>query len=92
MASRFGDEGRGPWRVALGPLKALFAISPEKGAATLVHLATSPEVEGETGGYYAKGRPARPSRAAQDDAAARRLWEISAALTGTGRSAAAPAG
>ena len=92
VASRFGDEGRGPWRVALGPLKALFAISPEKGAATLVHLATSPEVEGETGGYYAKGRPARPSRAAQDDAAARRLWEISAALTGTGRSAAAPAG
>ncbi|WP_337177003.1 SDR family oxidoreductase [Paludisphaera sp.] len=59
-----------------------FAIAPEQGAATTVYLATSPEVEGVSGGYFVKSRPAVASRAARDDAAARRLWEASAAMTG----------
>jgi NAD(P)-dependent dehydrogenase (short-subunit alcohol dehydrogenase family) len=59
-----------------------FAIAPEQGAATTVYLATSPVVGGASGGYFVKSRPAVPSRAARDDAAARRLWEASAAMTG----------
>jgi retinol dehydrogenase-12 len=60
----------------------IFAIGPEAGAATSIHLATSPAVRGVTGRYCEKQRPAKPSRAAHDEAAARRLWEISAELTG----------
>lgn len=54
-----------------------FAISPERGARTTIYLASSPEAEGVTGGYFYKCKPATPSKAARDDAAARRLWEAS---------------
>ena len=38
-------------------------------------------LDGVTGRYFANSREARPSRAAQDMAAAERLWEISATMT-----------
>ena len=80
VATRFGDNSDGFIRVAIGVAKNLFAISPEKGAETIVYLASSPEVAGVSGGYFARSRPATPTAAAQDDAAARRLWEESAKL------------
>ncbi len=55
----------------------VFAITPENGAKTTIYLASSPEVEGTTGGYFAKSKPARPTAAGRDDQAARRLWELS---------------
>ena len=60
----------------------LLLLDPTQGADTLVWLASSPEVAGASGGYYAKRRLQTPSRAARDTAAARRLWEVSARLTG----------
>jgi retinol dehydrogenase 12 len=59
-----------------------FLLSPERGADTIVYLASSPEVAGQTGGYYVKRRRREPSAAARDDESARRLWEISESLTG----------
>jgi NAD(P)-dependent dehydrogenase (short-subunit alcohol dehydrogenase family) len=59
-----------------------FILTPEKGARTSVYLASSPEVAGITGGYFVKERPRPPSAAAQDSAAAARLWEISENLVG----------
>lgn len=59
----------------------LFAISEEEGARTMIYLATSPEVSGVTGKYFVKERESRSSRASHDEAAARRLWEASEALT-----------
>lgn len=56
--------------------------TPEQGAATAVHLASSPEVEGVTGEYFIDERPVAPAPAALDDEAARRLWEVSARMTG----------
>ena len=60
----------------------LFADAPEKGAETIVYLASSPDVEGVSGGYFRDCRLARASREAQDDDSARRLWEVSARLAG----------
>jgi NAD(P)-dependent dehydrogenase (short-subunit alcohol dehydrogenase family) len=60
----------------------LFAGSPERGAETLVHLATAPQLAGESGGYYYGRQPRSPSPAACDDASAKRLWEETARLTG----------
>src|SRR5262249_9424221 len=54
-----------------------FAISSQRGARTSIYLASSPEAEGVTGGYFYKCKPIAPSKIAQDDAAARRLWEVS---------------
>ena len=81
VASRFGDSSGGPFAY-LVRFSKLFAISPERGAATIVHLASSPEVAGASGGYYVKCKPARSSRAAQNEDAARRLWDESARLAG----------
>jgi NAD(P)-dependent dehydrogenase (short-subunit alcohol dehydrogenase family) len=52
-----------------------FARTPEQGAETLVWLATSPDVADDTGLYYARKRRTDPSTAAQDRAAAAKLWE-----------------
>jgi hypothetical protein len=60
---------------------SVFGISPEKGARTSIFLAASPEVEGKSGRYYARSTESQPSKAAQDDEAAKRLWEISEDLT-----------
>jgi NAD(P)-dependent dehydrogenase (short-subunit alcohol dehydrogenase family) len=61
-------------------LSAPFAISPAKGARTAIYLASSPDVDGVTGGYFYKCKPVTPSKAARDDAAARRLWDVSEKL------------
>jgi NAD(P)-dependent dehydrogenase (short-subunit alcohol dehydrogenase family) len=55
----------------------LFARSPERGADTLVWLADSPEVSQLSGGYFMDRRLIRPSQEARDEAAARRLWQVS---------------
>jgi hypothetical protein len=65
-------------------------LSTERGADTIVYLATSPDVAGQTGGYYVKRQQREPSAAARDDAAAAKLWEISEKLTGL--ASAQPAG
>ncbi len=60
----------------------LFFVSPEKGAETSVYLASSPDVDGITGRYFARCR-ATPSNAASHDIdAAQRLWEISERMCG----------
>jgi hypothetical protein len=64
------------------PLVRRLSISPERGAETIVYLAASPAVEGVSGLYFAKCAPATPSRAAQDDDAAARLWADSEQLAG----------
>ncbi len=59
------------------PIAYLFAIDETEGAKTSVYLASSPEVEGVTGKYFANNRETRPQAFATDDAAAKRLWELS---------------
>jgi hypothetical protein len=57
---------------------------PTEWAKTPVYLATATEVEGLSGGYYAKCRPAPLAAApdALDDATAERLWAVSEELVG----------
>ena len=56
--------------------------TPAQGADTPIYLASSPEVEGVTGRYYANRKPQTSSKASYDTTAAARLWQVSAALTG----------
>jgi NAD(P)-dependent dehydrogenase (short-subunit alcohol dehydrogenase family) len=81
VATRFGDQSGGLISRFIG-LAKLFAISPEKGAETLVYLASSSDVAETTGAYFYKCRPITPSQAALDDRAAMLLWERSEALAG----------
>ena len=79
VATRFG-ESSGGWVGRLLPVLKLFFISPEQGANTIIYLASSPEVANTSGGYFVKRKMTEPSAAAQDDAAAKRLWEASEKL------------
>lgn len=59
-----------------------FLPSPAKGAATSIHLASSPEVESVSGKYFADRGERRSSDASYDPAVAARLWKVSEELTG----------
>jgi NAD(P)-dependent dehydrogenase (short-subunit alcohol dehydrogenase family) len=77
----FGRESRPLLKLGI-VIARPFMLSPERGADTIVYLASSPDVAGQTGGYYVKRQRREPSAAARDDAAARELWELSETLTG----------
>jgi NAD(P)-dependent dehydrogenase (short-subunit alcohol dehydrogenase family) len=81
VATRFGDNNGGISSSVIGFLKR-FAITPEKGAETIIYLATSDEPAAITGQYFVKCRAATPSQQAQDDKGAKRLWEETARLAG----------
>lgn len=84
-------RGNGVLLDAVQRAVGLFLRSPEQGARTSVHLATSDELLGKTGGYYARCRPKTAAAHAFDDAAARRLWQLSEELTGMPYGATSPA-
>lgn len=87
VRSGFGQNNQG----FLGKLIKLgqaFARTPERGARTLVYLATSPQVEGVTGKYFHDERESRTSAAALDMEVARRLWDASVRLAGPAAAAA----
>jgi retinol dehydrogenase 14 len=59
-----------------------FFISAEQGSRGIVRLATDPALEGVTGRYYEAKREMTPAPLARDEALAKRLWDVSAALVG----------
>lgn len=65
----------------IGWAAPLLARTPEKGAETLVWLATSPDAAAHTGAYLKDRRPIRVSARGQDDALAGGLWALSERLT-----------
>lgn len=76
IASGFALNASGPvnWFFRLAKP---FLLTNEQGAETTIHLATAPELEGKSGGYYKEKRLIRSNRESNDPAVARRLWEIS---------------
>jgi len=81
VASRFGESSGGLTSRVIAVAKVL-AISPQKGAQTIIYLASSPEVVKVSGAYFYKCRAIAPSALARDDIAAARLWTESAKLAG----------
>ncbi len=81
VRSHFGRDGDLGLAMGIGITAVqLFAISSKRGASTSIFMASSPEVEGVTGKYYFRSKPATVSKAAEDDEAARRLWSASEEL------------
>lgn len=87
VATGFGRAGSPMVRFVYdNPLTGLFMLSPDKGADTLVWLATSqPGTDNgwEPGQYYVKRQRAPKSLQAADDGLAARLWAASMAMVGT---------
>jgi NAD(P)-dependent dehydrogenase (short-subunit alcohol dehydrogenase family) len=59
-----------------------FFISAEEGGSYIVRLAANPELESTTGEYFEKDKLRVPAPLARDQALARRLWDVSAAMVG----------
>ena len=71
------------WLVRLFlPLVHRNSLTPEQGASTAVYLSSSPDVEGVTGKFFVRKRERASDPVSHDEAAARRLWEVSEEMTG----------
>jgi len=57
-------------------------VDPEDGALTLIHVAVDPALQGSAEVYWKDCRPITPSRRAQDEEEAARLWKLSERLCG----------
>ncbi|KAL1809038.1 hypothetical protein DCAR_0728566 [Daucus carota subsp. sativus] len=52
-----------------------------QGAATSCYLALNPQVKDISGGYFADSNQAKPSKLANDEELAKKLWDVSLTLT-----------
>ena len=79
VRSGFNFNPGGPIRVVFA-ISKLMAVSPEKGAQTSLYLATSPEVNGVTGQYFANKKQKRANAIAYGENVQERLWDLSEKL------------
>jgi retinol dehydrogenase 14 len=81
-ATSFGADDQAAYFAIVARVARPFMKSPAQGALTPVYLASSPEVEGVTGQYFANRKPKTSAKASYDTAAAARLRHASAGLAG----------
>jgi NAD(P)-dependent dehydrogenase (short-subunit alcohol dehydrogenase family) len=81
VATNIAQNDVGPFLRVIAKLIFLFGISPEKGAATSVYLASSPDVANVTGKYFEKSQLHPSAPISYDEALQHRLWEESIKLT-----------
>ena len=81
VRSGFGRNNKGFMGLIM-PVAQLFAISPAKGAETIVYLASSHEVDGVTGLYWDKKKSVQSSAVSYVEADQKRLWDATAELVG----------
>jgi NAD(P)-dependent dehydrogenase (short-subunit alcohol dehydrogenase family) len=72
VATRFGDQS------VFFRFAKMFAISQEKGAETIIYLASSNAVDKVSGEYFYKCQAVTPAAEARNDADAKRLWQETA--------------
>src|SRR6266404_172467 len=80
-STRFGDNMTGLAGLFPRLAKKLFP-SPEKGARTLVYLASSPEIAGVSGRFFLRQRMRSTKPVTHDREVAAQLWRVGAELVG----------
>jgi len=84
VATGIGNKG-GVEGLVWSAMKA-FLMSPEEGAVNSLYAAASPDMEGVSGAYLVKMRPADPNPIANDADLAAQLWSESERLVAKARS------
>jgi len=77
VKTKFGDNNSGLMGIGMKLAKSLAAISLDKGGATSVYLASSPEVDGISGKYFAKSKAKKSSDVSYIENDWKRLWTVS---------------
>ncbi|WNG16847.1 SDR family oxidoreductase [Cystobacter fuscus] len=77
VASGMGRDMKGFMRFFQTTLIRPLQTSPEQGAATSIHLASSADVEGVSGQYFEKCKAVPSSRASHDMTLQEQLWKVS---------------
>lgn len=81
VATNFGTNNSGVVGLFMKRVVPLVARTPEKGAETIIYLASSDDVAGVSGRYFTDLKAVRSSSESYDRETAARLWETSEALT-----------
>ncbi len=82
VRTHFGAEDQAWFFAVMSRVLLPLMKTPEQGAQTSIYLASSPDLDGVTGQYFAKGRPATANKDAYDTELTARLWQVSADLVG----------
>lgn len=82
VSTAFGAEDPRRIQRVLIPFLRPFMKTPARGAATSIYLASAPELEQVTGGFFANRKRRRSSDRSYDHEVATRLWAVSSDLVG----------
>jgi hypothetical protein len=82
VRTNFGAEDQAGFFAVMGGMVRPFLKTPAEGAQTSIYLASSPNVEGVTGQFFADRKPKIANKVAYDIDMAARLWRISGDLVG----------
>ena len=90
VSTSFGADDPATVQRVFIPFLRRFMKTPAQGAATSIYLASAPDLEQVTGRYFADSKPKKSAQRSYDEAAATRLWQISADLVGLTTTGDAP--
>jgi retinol dehydrogenase 14 len=82
VRTEFGAEDQAWFFAVISGVVRPFLKTPAQGAQTSIYLASSPDIEGVTGRFFANKEVKTANAAARDTIMTARLWEVSADLVG----------
>ena len=82
VSTSFGGEDPSPVQRMIVPMVRPFMKTAERGAVTSIRVASSPDFDGVSGLFFSNSKPTTSSKPSYDEAAAARLWRVSADLVG----------
>ena len=82
VRTNFGSEDQAGFFRIISPFVRPFLKTPTQGALTPIYLASSPDVDGITGQFFANRKPKIANNVAGDLALTARLWRVSSDLVG----------
>jgi NAD(P)-dependent dehydrogenase (short-subunit alcohol dehydrogenase family) len=82
VSTNFGAEDQAWFFAVISRVVRPLLKTPAQGAQTSIYLASSPDMDGVTGQFFANLRPRTANKAAYDTGMTARLWQVSADLVG----------
>lgn len=82
VRTNFGAEDQAWFFAVVSRVVLPLLKTPTQGAQTAIYLASSPDVDGVTGQFFANRTPKIANKVAYDTDMAARLWQVSADLVG----------